>query len=162
MFPIVAVLPYTATMNDDDLPQALALLPEEDEQVDFLEILYCRAVPILAVLCAEDPLAPKRIQLFKDRMKDMFPEGETEREIECAIVETMRFPQELLAYLVNYVFRTTQPFLDDANALYMSRMICGLAGTLSDAGWEVLLKYGSPFFLTKNEILQEDSHRSAT
>ncbi len=161
MFPIVPVLLYTGYMMDDDLPQGLTLLPDEEEEVDFLEILYCRAVPILAVLCAEKPLDSKRIQAFGKRMEGMFPGGKAGEEIESAIVEAGRFPQELLPYLVNYLFRTTQPFLDDANALTMSRMVVSLAGELSEDGWQVLLQYGSRFFLTKNEILQEDSGQYA-
>ncbi|MDD7201445.1 MAG: hypothetical protein SPF89_05170 [Sphaerochaetaceae bacterium] len=149
-------------MMDDDLPQGLMLLPDEEEVVDFLEILYCRAVPILAVLCAEGPLEPNRIQAFEKRMKGMFPEGKVVEEIENAIIEAGRFPQELLPYLVNYLFRTTQPFLDDVNALTMSRMVVSLAGELSEEGWQVLLQYGSRFFLTKNKILQEDSRQTAT
>lgn len=145
---------------DDDLPVALSLLPdEEDPYQDLLETLYCKAVPILAELCSKDPLEAKRINEYERDMQAFFPQGRPcVREIEDAISATACWPTEQLPFLVNYVFRTTQPFLDDNGTLDVIRHVLRLSGDFSEAGWSVMLTYGSRYFLTRDDILGKKDH----
>ncbi len=153
---IVVVLRYTATMSDDGFPSALTLLPDEEHPGDMLEILYLRAVPILAVLCGDGEIDEADLSGFVHRMEPLFPLRNVREEVVSVVEETMRLPQDMLPSLVDYLMRVTRPFLDDANALHMGRLVLSLAGNLSEEGWQVLLSYGSSFFLTKEELLREE------
>lgn len=137
------------------MPMALAMLPDEDEgPQDVVEIRLCRAVPALAVLCAASPLDGGAIDRYADRMNAYFSGRPAGDEIRDAVDAAYRLPAEELPFFVNYLFRTTRPFLDDAGALGALREVVALASRkVSDAGWQVLLQYGMPWFLTKEDLL---------
>lgn len=154
---------YTVPMLDPfSLPRALDLIPDDENPADFLETLYCKAVPIMADLCGKDSPLPERVAAYVKRMESLFPGRPVSDTVSEAVAATEEVEREDLPFLVNYVIRSTRPFLDDANALTVCRYVVDIAGDLSDAGWSVLLSWASAYFLTKEDILRSGAEKDGT